>query len=551
VDQPINSYVIDDTVDDHMYTGGLEAIITFAPSVREVQVRMATSFISAEQASLNLARELPADKPYEAVRAEAEAAWDAVLLRSELMDVGNTTREEGEHALQTWYGNVFRASIYPRHLFEIDQNGLPHHYAPDDPQGRVFPGRLVADSGFWDAYRTVYALNSLYRADEMAVQMEGWINSYKEGGHLPSWSSPGDRGTMTGNMQDAVVADAIVKGIGGFNHSLAYQGLLQDAFVEGKQFGRKGLAEYMQYGYIPSGEGIGDEVSATLNYALADHSMALAARKLGDNATADVLEERAKQGWRVLWDGSHRGGFLRAKNRNGTWDEPFDEFAWGGAYTEAGPWQYRFYVPHEPAALRDAYAAADGSASMCDVLEAAMSGKGPGARPGHVFHNVNWGLHHEQTEMVENCFGQYEHNNQPVWHQLYMFAPAGCAARGDYWLRQALVRFYGPRYYSGDEDNGSMASWFVLSAMGLYQLAPGSLEYSIGSPLYRRVELSMDNGKKLIIAAPNNSMDTPYVNRVSFNGQEIKGRSISYEVLRSGGTLSFDMWVQPPGTRSL
>lgn len=147
--------------------------------------------------------------------------------------------------------------------------------------------------------------------------------------------------------------------------------------------------------------------------------------------------------------------------------------------------------------------------------------------------------------MVENCYGQYEHNNQPVWHMLYMAAPAGCADRGQFWLRRALERFYSSRRYSGDEDNGSMASWFLLSAIGLYQLVPASTEYSIGSPLYREVALRLDNGRVLTVSAPGNSAGTPYVHAVRLNGTALSALKVDYNQLRQGGLLSFKMGATP------
>lgn len=546
-DVNISQSVVNKIVDDAMYVDGLEAVLSFALSVNEINVRIATSFISETQARLNLEREIPKKSSYEEVREGTHQLWNKLLSKTQLLDPGNVTVIEGLNSLVTWYSNIYRTSIYPRMLFEYDEKGNPIHYSPNDPEGRVFQGRLSSDSGFWDAYRTVYPLNSVIRADQMAIQMEGWLNAYKESGHLPSWASPGDRGAMTGNMQDASVADAIVKDIKGFNKSLAFKAIMDDAYNVSMPYHkasgrRKGLGEYKRLGYIPTGLGIGDEVSATLNYALADYSMSLAAKKVGDTKSATELKVRSQNAWRMLWDGEYKGGFFRPKNADGKWISNFDEFAWegdSGEYTEASAWQYRFYVPHEPGALADAYK--DGGGTMCKYLIATMTGSESGA----TFHNGHWGLHHEQTEMVENCFGQYEHNNQPVWHMLYMFAPAGCSNEGQFWLRQAMSRFYGPEYFCGDEDNGSMASWYLLSAMGIYQLVPGNTTYQIGSPLHRSIVLHLDNGRVLSIKAKGNVPSTPYVRSVSYNGTKLKSLTIEYDQLRSGGILEFSMGSEP------
>ena len=447
------------------------------------------------------------------------------------------------------YTNLFRAAVYPRMFFEHDSNGNPIHFSAYDPEGGTFAGRGASDSGFWDAYRTVYPLNSLLHTDQWGLQMEGWLNAYVEGGWLPSWSAPGDRGAMTGNMQDASVADAIVKRKWlpeTFNASLAWEAVAKDAYTIDPK-GRKGLALYETHGFIPIGNGVGDEVSATLNYNLADFSMSLAAAALGHTENAKLLLNRSKS-WRSLFDPSFKGGFMRPKYANGSWLTPFDEFAWegnSGEFTEAAAWQYRFYVPHEPQALAQLYGS-DGQ--MCAYLTETMTGASAvknEAAPGQVYHNGNWGLHHEQVEMVENCFGQYEHNNQPVWHQLWMFAPAGCPADGQRFLRAATSLFYGPEYFSGDEDNGSMSAWFLLSAMGLYQLVPGSLEYSIGSPMFRYVRLTLDSGNVLHIKAPANTKTAVYVASVSWNGVSLDKLSIGFDKLMDGGVLLFEMTADP------
>ena len=310
------------------------------------------------------------------------------------------------HALQfakgTWYTNLFRAAVYPRMFYELDDDGEPFHYSPYDPEGRTFPGRGASDSGFWDAYRTVYPLNSLLHTEQWGQQMEGWLNAYKEGGWLPSWSAPGDRGAMTGNMQDASVADAIVKRRWlpeSFDASLAWEAAAKDAFTVDRK-GRKGLALYERHGYIPIGHGVGDEVSATLNYNLADYSMSLAAAELGLESEAATLLNRSR-GWRHLFDRTFKGGFMRPRHGNGSWFAPFDEFAWegnAGEFTEAAAWQYRFYVPHEPKALAELYG---GDGQLCDYLTETMTGKeaggggkgrgegAGGAAPGAVYHNGN------------------------------------------------------------------------------------------------------------------------------------------------------------------
>jgi len=554
----IANSTLDPAVEDKMYSLGLEAVLSFDTSVTELELQVGTSFISQKQAQLNLQTEIPQPTSlapkmaFEDVRSGTRKAWNELLQKTQLVDAGNITAADGEAARGTWYTNLYRSSVYPRMLFEDDSEGDPIHWSPYT--GKTTPGVLSSDSGFWDAYRTTYPLGTVIRTAQTEIQLEGWMNAYKESGHIPGWASPGDRGAMTGNMQDAVFADALVKGIGGFDKDLAYLAIMEDAFnasaTKRKGYStRKGLKEYMQLGYLPMGQGIGDEVSATLNYALADAAMSLAAKKRGDAAAAETLRKRSSEAWRALFDAEFKGGFMRPKFANGSFvaAATFDEFAWEGAsgeYTEASAWQYRFYAPHAAGELAAAYAAAPGGSGMCKYLADTFTGGGADG-PGKMFHNGHWGLHHEQTEMVENCVGQYEHNNQPVWHIPYMFAQADCAAEGQLWLRQAMAKFYGPAYYSGDEDNGSMSAWFLLSAMGFYQLAPGNTSYSLGSPLYAYLSLQLDNGKLLTISAPNNTAKTPYVRSATFGGKALPTLAVEYAQLMGGGELAFSMSDTP------
>ena len=333
-------------------------------------------------------------------------------------------------------------------------------------------------------------------------------------------------------MQDASFADAIVKGIQGFDHNEAFKVIFQDATDPSNSHGRKGLADYLKLGYIRTGHGVGDEVSAALNYVLADYAVAQAAEKLGESAKAKQLLDQSERAWRAIFDSSS-GGFFRARNDTGSFVEPFDKFGWGGPYTEASAWQYRFYLPSDPRGLSAEYDTVEEGA-MCKLLSETMTAHATA-------HKSLWGLHHEQSELFDNCFGLYEHNNQPVWHQMFMFAPSGCRSEGQYWMRKAAEEFYSPEDYTGDEDNGSMAAWYLLSAMGIYQLAPGNTTYSIGSPMYEHVSVALDGGETLDIVAKGNSAATPYVCSVSFNGKQLDSFTIDYFDLLKGGELAFTM----------
>ena len=227
-------------------------------------------------------------------------------------------------------------------------------------------------------------------------------------------------------------------------------------------------------------------VSRTMNYLQSDWAISQAATAMNQPGDASVLAMRASN-FSLLFDSSL--GFFRARDLvTGKFVGPFDQFSWGGDYTEAGPWQYKFYIPYNAPGLAAAYTA--GGKDVCSDLQTAQT-----MLP--TFHVGDYGNEiHEQTEMPEACWGQYEHGNQPVHHMLYMFAASdskglhgACAANGMKWLRHAQATLYKPGtdMFPGDEDNGQMSSWYLLSTLGLYSLAPGSKEMNLGVPLFGKV----------------------------------------------------------------
>ena len=325
-------------------------------------LRIATSLISPAQAALNHAAEVAGLKFGDAVAA-AQAAWRAELSRVVVGDAGAAwPPAQAADYITIFYSSLYRAAKFPRALWELaNGTGAPIHWSPytDATEEGVFS----TDQGFWDAYRSTYSLLALWRPDRFALQMEGWLNAWREGGWVPQWSSPGFRGSMTGTMSDVTMSEAIVKlphcgtargAAAGYcvNASGLYAASRQNAFVPpvGTPEGRDCLLEYAALGYVPSDGGCDAVVSRTLNYVHGDYAIGQAAALLGLSADAATLAARAGN-WTKLLDPAT--GFLRARAGNGAFAAGFDEFAWGPGpgYTEAGPWQYRLEVPYDPAGL--------------------------------------------------------------------------------------------------------------------------------------------------------------------------------------------------------
>jgi putative alpha-1,2-mannosidase len=314
-----------------------------------------------------------------------------------------------------------------------------------------------------DAYNTIYPYLSIVNRPQLGVAIQGWLSAFKEGGWLPQWSSPGYRGSMVGTMADVSIAEAIVNKIPGFDVELAYEAIRKDAFIvptsEDPEGGRQCLSSYMKLGFVPREE-CNAAVSRSLNYIQSDFAIAQAALSLNKIEDAEILLRRIGN-YSSLFDRST--GFIRSLDKESQFSEYFDEFAWGDDYTEAGPWQYRFQLPHDPVGLSDLYREAN--LNICEEMEKVNTELA-------VVHNGGYGNPiHEMTEMQEACWGQYAHNNQPIHYLLSMYVavdPDGyigrCASRAQYWIRRTCTLLYKPTndMFPGDEDNGEMGKYVLL-----------------------------------------------------------------------------------------
>lgn len=497
-----------------------------------VHVRVGTSFIDWAQAEENIAQEIGQAQFYEMV-AEGEAAWEDVL---RVVDIFGGSDAQ----LRTFYSCLYRSVLFPHAWHERLSSGEVVHRSPYD--GKVHPGVLYTDQGPWDVYRTQYPLLALLFPARLAEILQGWVNAYKEGGWFPKWASPGYRSCMIGTHIDAIMADAYVKGIRGFDLEAAYEGMRRNAFEPGSQdgaVGRKGLEYYMRLGYVPADK-VEESVSRTLDFAYNDFCIAQVAKGLGRKEDHELLIARA-QNYRNVFDPSV--GFMRGRNADGSWVEPFREFAWGGPYVEGGVWQCGWAVQHDPAGL---IALMGGREQFLAKLETLLS-----TPPYFEVGTYNREIH-EMTEMAAVDFGQYAHSNQPSHHVLYLFAAAGAPWKTEYWVRRVLQELYGPdsRGFCGDEDNGEMSAWYIFSALGFYPFCPGHPSYVLGSPLFKRAVLHLANDKEFIISAPNNAHDRPFVKRVLLNGKPYTKSYLLHETIAQGGALEFTMSRRENPTRA-
>ncbi len=488
---------------------------------RPVIARIATSFISPDQAWHNLTTEL-GEKPSSVVLQDAAAAWDHQLSAAQVQGGSPDQRT-------IFYSSLYRASLFPRIWYEKDATGNPIHYSPYT--GSITPGVMYADHGYWDVYRAWYPLMSILYPNRLAEILQAWVNVSKEGGWMPQFPSPGYRACMTGSLIDAVFGDAACKDLTGFDMEGAYTALHRHATQPGdpdKGYGRRGIEYYMRLGYIPNDK-VHQATVETLDCAYGDLCIAQVAKSLGKTKDAVFFLQRSAN-WRNVFDPTTK--FMRGRNADGSWLRPFDPFTWGSPYVEGSAWQHRWAVPHDIDGLA---AAMGGPQAFTNQLEAMLALQ-PIFRVGVYGEEI-----HEMSEMAAANFGQYAHSNQPVHHALYLFAAAGKPSRTQFFARRVMNELYTVDDFPGDEDTGSMAAWYILSALGFYPPTPGRAAYVLGSPIFERANLRSDSGQTFTITAPGNSENTPYVKAVAINNNPHNSVWLDHHILRNDAELRFTM----------
>ena len=513
------------------------AVVSFKTRQGEqVGVKVASSFISLEQAERNLRGEIGGDG-FEQTKTKAKAIWQREFDRVQVTDPNLDNR-------RIFYSALYRMLQFPRMFHEVDAKGQTVHYSPYD--GKVHPGFLYTDNGFWDTWRAVFPFFALMYPERDSEIMQGLVNTYKESGWLPEWASPGHRDVMIGSNSANLIADAYLNGVRGFDVETLYEAMVKNATTsqgrpvdkKGKvvgAVGREGVEYYNRLGYVPYDVGINENAARTLEYATADFSISRLAAALGKTEDAKLYATRA-QNYRKLYD--TQSGWMRGRKKDGSWSTPFSPYKWGDAFTEGNALHYSWSVMQDVQGLADLMGGREAFVKRLDSIFTTPP----------IFDDSYYGQTiHEIREMQIVDMGQYAHGNQPIQHMTYLYDWAGAPWKTQYHVRDVMKKLYSPAPdgYPGDEDNGQTSAWYVFSALGFYPVTPAVGQYAIGSPLFQTVKLTMPGGKTLTIEAANNGPGNVYIQSASFNGTPHDKPWLTRAALQQGGTLRFVMGPTP------
>lgn len=499
-----------------------------------VQAKVASSYISAEQAELTLQKELGSHQSFDDTKKAAYNVWNNLFNR--VLVEGGTEAEKA-----TFYSCLFRANLFSHQFFELDKNDKPYYYSPYD--GKVHNGYMFTDNGFWDTFRAQFPLNTILHPTMEGRYMQAVLDAQQQCGWLPAWSFPAETGGMLGNHAISLLTDAWVKGIHTFDPKRAMEAYYHEATNKGpwgSANGRTGWKEYYEEGFVPYPLSQG-ATAQTLEYAYDDFCGYQLAKQTNQPFYKGVF---AKQMYNYKNVFDPITGFMRGRGADGKFTPDFDALAWGGPFTEGNAWHWNWSVFHDIQGLINLMG---GDKKFTDKIDSVFS------LPNTVHVGEYHQTIHEMTEMALINMGQYAHGNQPIQHMIYLYNYAGQPWKAQQHLRDVMAKIYNATEngYPGDEDQGQMSSWYVLSAMGIYSVCPGTDEYVIGSPVFNKVTLTLENGKQFVIEAHNNSKQNVYIQSATLNGKVYTHNWIKHLDITNGGTLHFEMGPKPMLTRGL
>ena len=496
------------------------------------ELYISTSFISLEQAKLNHSR---MDKDFENTLQESESKWQKYLDKFEIENVNSASQYDQYEPYdrleqeRMFYHSVYRVFLFPMSFYEIDENGKEVHY--DTLSKTVKEGKMFTNMGMWDLHKTLFPLFSLIDQEIFEDILEGYVNQYRNSGYLPKWLSPDERGLMPGTLVDNVIAEASSKNIGE-----KYMEELLEAMIKGAEipsgkdtYGRAGTEAYREYGYVTSD--IHESVNQTLDNCLSDWSIAKVAEDLGKTELAEKYYSYT-QNYKNIFD--KETGFMRAKSKDGQFDENFDPLNWGSPYTEGSAYQNSYNVYHDVEGLIKEFGGKDNFELKLDEISNAKSEYKFGAYGYEI---------HEMREFGMANFGHHAISNQPSFHMPYLYNFVDNPKKTQIIIKELLLNYF--RYdfkgFPGDEDNGSAAAWYIFSSLGFYPFCPGSNEYQLGIPFWNNASITLFNGNKINIKVNENYHHKKFIINKKINGEKFEDKKLTWDQLKDGVDLEFTL----------
>lgn len=504
------------------------AFIRFKPGT-VVQVRVSSSYISPEQAALNLKQELGGFRKFEEARQAADKIWNTLLGR---MKVEGGTEDDKA----TFYSCLFRANLFSHKFYDLKEDGSPYYFSPYD--AKVHDGYMYTDNGFWDTFRAQFPLSNILHPTMQGRYMQSLLDAQEQYGFFPTWSNPGMSGVMIGNHAISLLTDAWVKGIRTFDPEKVLKAYFHEATNKGPwggSSGREGHEYWFSLGYIPFKE-VSESGAKSLEYAYDDFCGYQLAKATGNRFYENIFA-RQMFNYKNVFDTTV--GFVRGRDKNGNWvPKDFDPVEWGDPFTEGNPWQWSWSVFHDINGLIKLMGGKERFNAKLDSLFTAPNT----VKYGSYGHEI-----HEMKEMVLQDIGQYAHGNEPVQHAAYLYNYSGQPWKSQKQLREIMRKIYNatPDGFPGDEDQGETSSWYVLSALGLYAVCPGTDQYVIGSPMFNKITVTLENGKQFTVLAKNNSEKNVYIQSAKLNGKIHDRNWITYADIMKGGVLELEMSAVP------
>ncbi len=480
---------------------------------RQILVKVGISAVSVEAARLNLLAEVD-HWDFDRVHREARARWNTELNKI-AVEMAGSDGEQRER-MTVFYTALYHSMIAPNTFMDVDRGyrGIDgrRHVAEDFTNYTVF--------SLWDTFRALHPLLTITHRDLTADLVKTLLGHYRIGGSLPLWELWGnDTNTMIGYPAAPVIVDAVLKGIA-VDPAAAYDAVRHSAMQDDR-----GLGAYKRFGYIPS-DTDPESVSKTLEYAYDDWVVAQLASYLGKSEDYHYFSRRGDS-YRNVFDRETR--FMRPRDTTGRWMpdfDPLDSEHRVNGYTEGNAWQYSWFVPHDVPGLVDLFGGPDAFEQKLDRL-----------------FSLDSDVAGERSLDISGLIGQYAHGNEPSHHIAYLYNYIGKPHKTQDRVRQIMDTLYGPGAdgLSGNDDCGQLSAWFVLSSLGLYQMAPGDGQFTLGSPLVREAVIQLENGGTFVIRTEGDAARQHRVARVRLNGRQVDGLSIAYADLMAGGELVFEL----------